>query len=116
MAALGNLAFTERDFAEARLQFGIAISLVGLEEGRLESYQKSYRIASNAVMALSLGNEEGRKVLDEMIAAGVKPNEVTLTTLVKKGSRLKLDANWLSSLGPKNNGTPAKDFTALYFL
>ena len=77
LAALGNLAFTERDYAEARLQFSKAITLSGLEDGRLASYRNSYRIASNAVMSFSRTYDEGRRVLDEMVAAGVKPNEVS---------------------------------------
>ena len=82
LAALGALAFTAVDFLEARRQYGLAIRLPELSEERLGRYRRSYLIASNAVVARGFSYTEGRKVLDEMIAVGVKPNEVTYNTLI----------------------------------
>ena len=84
LAALGALAFTELDFAEARVRYGMAMVLPGLAEDRLARYRRSYLIASSAVIARSATLAQGRTVLDEMIAAGVKPDAVGLTTLVHK--------------------------------
>ena len=82
LAALGALAFTVLNYAEARIQYGLAMHLPGLSGERTKRYQRSYLIASNAVIAHSADLLEGRKVLDEMVAAGVKPNEVTYNTLI----------------------------------
>lgn len=84
LAALGSLAITARDFREARRQYGTALSLPELSAERVDRYRQSYRIASNAIMARSLSAAEGRKVLEEMVDAGVAPNEVTHSTLMTK--------------------------------
>ncbi len=82
LAALGALAFTEEDFSEARLQYFEAMNVMGLEHDRRSHYIKSYRIASNAWISRNLKYAEGRGVRDEMVAAGVSPNEVTYNTLI----------------------------------
>jgi Pentatricopeptide repeat domain len=82
IAALGNLAFTELDFAEARVQFGNAIALAPLSNERRTRYRRSYLVASNAVMAKSASYEDGRVTLNEMIVVGVEPNVVTFNTLI----------------------------------
>ncbi len=82
LAALGALAFTERDYGNVRKYYGSAMALPALQEERLARYRRSYLIASNAVISGAGTSEEGRKVLTEMIAAGVKPDEISYNTLI----------------------------------
>ena len=82
LAHLGALALTERDYVIARKQYGAALALTGLPEERLTRYRRSYVVASNAVIASAALLAAGRKVLNEMVAAGATPDEVTYTTLI----------------------------------
>jgi uncharacterized protein YciU (UPF0263 family) len=82
LAALGALAFTERDFVEARTRYGEAINLPGVTEERLQRYKHFYLVASNATMARVPCLTDARNVFAEMATAGVEPNVVTYTTLI----------------------------------
>ena len=82
LAALGSLAFTVKDFGDARRQFGVAFSLPELSAERVNRYRQSYRIASTAVMARSRSAAAGRKILEEMVNAGVAPEVWTYSTLI----------------------------------
>jgi tetratricopeptide (TPR) repeat protein len=82
LAALGALAFTETDYAEARVQYGKAIEIRPIGGGRLARYQYSYRVACNACVAEAQSEAEARAILKEMTDNGVTPDVVSYSTLL----------------------------------
>ena len=82
LAAAASLAFSELDYPRARDCYVAALSISTLTADRVERYRRSLTIAFNAIIARSGDYAEGRKVLAEMVAAGVTPNQITYSTLI----------------------------------
>jgi len=83
LASLGALAFTERDFTEARTQYLKALGQSHLAVDRRDRYRRSYLVASNALAAEAASEAEARAILDEMAKKGVTPNEITVISAIK---------------------------------
>jgi pentacotripeptide repeat protein len=82
LASLGAFAFAIRDFANARENYGQAISLSHTTKERIERYRNSYLIASTACMALSGDEAKARAILKEMRDNDITPNVVSYNTLL----------------------------------
>lgn len=93
LASLGALALAESDFDEARIQFELALALPGLSEERLHRYQRSYLIASTAVIARSEGFKEAQDVFDHVLTMGIRPDLFVFNAMMARAFNFKHASN-----------------------
>jgi len=82
LAQIASLSLSQSDYADARKKYVEILGLAGVPPDQRTRYEHLATVSYSALINLAPDYDAARNVFDEMVAAQVKPNEVTYGTLI----------------------------------